>query len=461
MKKIYRNLILIIITLFILSKLYEGFIGPIAFVTGIPDETIWQGIAATYTFFIFLLIAVIVQNEFVHGYLERVTQTKIPALIGNVVTGFVLSFGVCIILSLVFDQSISTLLATLAGSLALLGFALKDYAVALVTGLVLNVEKSFKVGDEVSIDGMQGTVSQITWRNTVLTTSSGETIFIPNVSIFSTNITNFDLPNSNALRTVEITIDYDISVESVERIMYAAVLSAKGPKFVGTPSVFARKLLPNGILYEVQFTIEDNRDGLSSDHAVIRSILDCMRKSDISVTNRSSDLLYLVQQVKLFNQFSNEQCLTVTKYLLERRYAPLATIVHFSEVRNSLFIIAEGIVKCTMIDSDDQLIDQNYISTEFFGSDALFACLPQKVNAVSQSDVLTYEITQEALQSLFNIMPELKEAFAKNLALIQWKALNRNRYEDTIKPEELEPLENFYSGQIYANYGKVAPPKLN
>ena len=141
---------------------------------------------------------------------------------------------------------------------------------------------------------------------------------------------------------------------------------------MGTPSVFARKLLSNGILYEVQFTIADNRDGLNSEHAVIRSILDCMRKSDITVSNRSSDLLHLVQQVKLFNQFSNEQCLTVTKYLLERRYAPLATIVHFSEVRNSLFIIAEGIVKCTMIDSEDQLINQNYITTEFFGTCLLY-----------------------------------------------------------------------------------------
>lgn len=101
--------------------------------------------------------------------------------------------------------------------------------------------------------------------------------FILNISLANAVILNQSLPDARSKRAVEVLIDYDTSVESVERILYAAALGAAGFKQIGSPSVLARKMERDGVLYEVAFTIADYADGKKAEHAVIKSILKCMR----------------------------------------------------------------------------------------------------------------------------------------------------------------------------------------
>lgn len=67
-------------------------------------------------------------------------------------------------------------------------------------------------------------------------------------------------------------------------ILYAATLAAAGVTHVSPPSVFARKLTPDGVLYEVSFTIGNYGDGKKAEHAVIKSILQCMRDADTAIS---------------------------------------------------------------------------------------------------------------------------------------------------------------------------------
>src|SRR6185436_19156713 len=99
---------------------------------------------------------------------------------------------------------------------------------------------------------------------------------------------------------------------------------AHGVKHVAPPTVFARKLEKDGVLYEVTFTISEYADRKKAEHAVIRSILQCMRDAGIGVSfpktemiqtparvkiaNRSLDLFYLVQQVRLFRGLPDDLC---------------------------------------------------------------------------------------------------------------------------------------------------------
>jgi small-conductance mechanosensitive channel len=151
MKKGYRFLIVATIALGFLSLLQDSFIGPIALVTGFPDEVVWQWVVGAFSVTLTFLVARVFNQEFIHGYIERAWNVKVPNLIGDICSGIVIFIGGCLILSLVFKQNISALIVTGAGSAALLGFALKDFAVALATGIMLNFEDTFKVGDKVKI----------------------------------------------------------------------------------------------------------------------------------------------------------------------------------------------------------------------------------------------------------------------------------------------------------------------
>ncbi|APC05559.1 mechanosensitive ion channel family protein [Polynucleobacter asymbioticus] len=467
MKKGYRFLIILTIVLGFLSLLRDSFIGPIALVTGFSDELVWQWVVGAFSATLTLLVARIFNQEFIHGYIERAWNVKVPSLIGDICSGIVIFIGGCLILSLVFKQNISALIVTGAGSAALLGFALKDFAVALATGIMLNFEDTFKVGDKVKIGEYVGRVHQITWRNTVLLTDSLEAIYIPNVKISDAVVINLDLPNANTKQSIVFTIDYDVSVESAERILYAATLGAVGVKFVSPPYVFARELTDTGVKYEIQYVITNYRDRKSSEHAIIKSVLECMRVANITISsgaapedrikiaNRSLDLYHLVQQVKLFHKCSKEMWVNIGNELTPHRFKPGDVIVHAGERKDAIFIIAEGMASRMMVDANDFLVKQRFIATEFFGRQALFALMPHTATVTAEAEALVYELSKSSLQRLLKKYPELIETFAMTLAELNFEEECAALPDGSVRSEELDHIKNIYVGQLEANYGNA------
>ena len=469
MKKGYRFLVVLTIALGFLSLMRDSFIGPIALVTGFPDDMVWQWVVGMFSASLTFLIARIFNQEFIHGYIERAWNVKVPGLIGDICSGIVIFIGGCLILSLVFKQNISALIVTGAGSAALLGFALKDFAVALATGIMLNFEDTFKVGDKVKIGEHVGRVHQITWRNTVLLTDSLEAIYIPNVKISDAVVINLDLPNANTKQTLTFNIDYDVSVESAERILYAATLGAIGVKFVSPPYVYARELTDSGVKYEIQYIISDYRDRKPAEHAIIKSVLECMRVANITVSsgaliedrvkiaNRSLDLYHLVQQVKLFHRCSKEIWVSIGNELVPRRFKPGEIIVHAGQRKEAIFIVAEGMASRMMVDASDSLMKQRFIATEFFGRQALFAFMPHEATVTAEADALIYELSKESLQGLLKLHPDLIEIFASTLAELNLEEERAVSVDGAIKSGEISHIKNIYMGQLEANYGSALP----
>jgi len=475
MKKGYRGLVVLVIVLGILSLLRDGFIGPIALATGLPDEMVWQGVTELFLLALTFLVAKIFNEEFIHGYIERSWSVKVPNLIGDIASGIVIFIGVCLILSLVFHQNISALIVTGAGSAAILGFALKDFAVALATGIMLNFEDTFKVGDKVVIDGNVGVVHKITWRNTVLLTDTLEAVFIPNVKIADAVVTNYSLPNPNRKQMISVTIDYGVSVESVERILYAATLGASGVKLAAPPIVSAMEMTDTGVRYEVRFILQDYRDLVLSQHAIIKSILECMRVANITVAggitdtdgeitlnsntiaNRSKDLFYLVQQVKVFHHFSKEAWQTLSDLLIPKRFSSGQVIVEAGSRKHMMFIVAEGIASRMRVDQNDQLIKQRFIATEFFGRNALFAFMPYLATVTAETDVLLYELNESGLKALLVKHPELTRLLADTLASLDWIESNQSYLNEPMHPQDVIHFVRIHEGHLAANYGKNQP----
>jgi hypothetical protein len=303
----------------------------------------------------------------------------------------------------------------------------------------------------------------------VLQTINNEIVYVPNLSLSTAVILNMAQPDSRSRRVVELVIDYDTSVESAERILYAATLGAAGVDHVMPPTVFARKLTPDGVLYEVAFTISNYADGRKAEHSVIKGILQCMRDADITISfprsetiesrsrvkiaNRSLDVFHLVQQVRLFRGMSQDLCHRVSAALVERHVPAGAPIVQAGERRNALFIVGEGMAKRTASDREGATVRQErFIATEFFGRKALFACQAHNATVVAETAVLVYEFNRAALNRLIVETPELIETFAAALAQLSWADSHRGNRNEEPQPAVIGRLVNLYRGQIEANY---------
>lgn len=452
----------------------ELFTRPLSFVTGVAAPTLKQYELSLFVFAVTLFLAKLVRRDFVHGVLERRSGGEMPKLIGDLSSTVVLFIGVCVISAFVFKKDITALLATGGAGLMILGIALRDLLLAAFTGVLMNIEKPFRPGDLIRVnDKYTGRVEQITWRATILQTLSNEKLVIPNLLLSNAVIINYAMPDTRSRRSLEVIIDYDTSVESAERILYAAVLGAEVNMAV-PPAVNARRMERDGVVYEIMFTIVDYMDYKAAEHAVIKSVLNCMRDADITVSfpkseviqterrvhiaDRSLDIFHLVQQVRLFRRLSEDLCHRIADLLIQHHFTKGQTIVRAGEQRFSMFIVGEGMTRRHQTNRDGSaLIEQRFIATEAFGRKALFSCQSQAATVIAETNVLVYEFERGALARLIGEVPGLVGTMATELAYLGWQELRIGPPDREPDPATITHLVNLYRGQMEACYGVGLP----
>ncbi len=109
--------------------------------------------------------------------------------------------------------------ALLAGlGLGGLAFAMaaKDSVANIFGGLTVFIDKPFKIGDRIIIDGYDGTVYDMGLRSTKLKTLAGRTVTIPNKNFTEKYIENISSEPSRKV-TVTLGLTYDTTPENIQK----------------------------------------------------------------------------------------------------------------------------------------------------------------------------------------------------------------------------------------------------
>jgi small-conductance mechanosensitive channel len=144
-----------------------------------------------------------------------VLSTSIFAIIARVV---IMSIGLMIILQSL-NISITPMLTALGvGGLAV-ALALQDTLSNLFAGFHILLTRRVRVGDWVELEsGEAGEVIDITWRNTTIRQRRNNIIIIPNSTVASSIMTNYNLPLRELHIRVEVGVSYDSDLEHVEKV---------------------------------------------------------------------------------------------------------------------------------------------------------------------------------------------------------------------------------------------------
>jgi potassium-dependent mechanosensitive channel len=130
-------------------------------------------------------------------YLSKFTpggKQTFTAVIKNVTAGIVILFGLTII-----GIDLSVLIGLLGVVGIGLGFGLQGVVANLFAGIVILVSKPVKVGDHIIVDATEGTLEEIRFLNSVVSTLTHESIIIPNSKIVDNPIHNFSFDDSNII----------------------------------------------------------------------------------------------------------------------------------------------------------------------------------------------------------------------------------------------------------------------
>ena len=198
--------------------------------------------------------------------------------------------GILFILSS-YGISISPLLTALgAGGLAS-ALALQDTLANLFSGITTLVSKQVHMGDYIRLaSGEAGRVVDMNWRNTTIRTATGNMVIVPNKSIATATLTNYEQPLAECTISIPLTITYGNDLQHVEDVTLGVARHILEHSEYGVtgfePLVRYDKMGEYGISFNVVLRIRNIIDEAVLKHQFIKEIYTTYKNEGIDLLIR-------------------------------------------------------------------------------------------------------------------------------------------------------------------------------
>ncbi|KWF14433.1 mechanosensitive ion channel protein [Burkholderia ubonensis] len=176
-----------------------------------------------------------------------------------------------------------------------IGFGLQEIVKNFVSGLILLTERPVKVGDMISISGVEGDIRRINVRATEIQLSDRSTVIVPNSQLISQNLRNVTMGNSTqGVATLVLTFPLNTDPEQVRDLLLDAYREHPSILEKPAPSVTFSQLTPDGITLSVTGYVASPRIAGSTKSDLLFEILKRLRAAQISL---SSPRMLMVQNM--------------------------------------------------------------------------------------------------------------------------------------------------------------------
>lgn len=155
-----------------------------------------------------------------------------------------------------------TVLSVFGGALGVgLGLGLQKIASNYVSGFILLLDRSIRLGDMITADGHYGAVTRITTRYVVVRSLTGVEAIIPNDTLVTTTVLNHSYTDKNVRLAVRVQVAYGTDVPATLKLL--AEIARRHPRVRREPEPVAQvvSLADNGVELEIGFWISDPENG--------------------------------------------------------------------------------------------------------------------------------------------------------------------------------------------------------
>ena len=214
-------------------------------------------ISLLLTLFIALAVSIVIENRVMRA---QSLDTGMRVFAGKLVRA--LAFVLAILIALPLMGIDITVLSVFGGALGVgLGLGLQKIASNYVSGFIILLDRSIRIGDMVTIDQRQGVVSQLNTRYTVVRSLDGTEAIIPNESLITGTVINHSLSDKRVLLRLPIQISYGSPPELAQDLL--TKIGREHPRALKEPQAgaFVTGFGDNGFEMELCVWISDPEAG--------------------------------------------------------------------------------------------------------------------------------------------------------------------------------------------------------
>lgn len=155
-----------------------------------------------------------------------------------------------------------TALSVFTGALGVgLGFGLQKIASNYVSGFIILLDRSIRIGNIVQVGTDSGTVTQITTRYTVLRHAGGTEFIVPNETLIGTTVQNQTYSDNRMRLATTVGVAYDGDLELAMRLMVECAARQERVLADPAPSVLLTQFADSSINLELGFWVADPENG--------------------------------------------------------------------------------------------------------------------------------------------------------------------------------------------------------
>lgn len=247
---------------------------------------------------IFIIIGVVVARG-VRKWAAHSDRGNLGDVLGSFLKWVVILLGILLGLTIVIPSlRPGDLIAGLGIGSVAIGFAFKDILQNWLAGLLLLVGRPFRPGDQIVVNGYEGTVKRIETRATILTTYDGRDAIIPNADVYSTAVT-VNTAHKTRRSDYDVGIGYGDDIQHAREVILGCFSELDMVEEKPAPEVLVWDLAPSTVNLRVRWWTDSHR----TDVVHVKAVL--LERIKYALDKAGIDMAYPTQ-VMLFHDQTEE-----------------------------------------------------------------------------------------------------------------------------------------------------------
>jgi small-conductance mechanosensitive channel len=241
---------------------------------------------------IFIGVAWVVANGF-QRWARRRDRENLGEVLGAFLKWLVIFLGVLIGLTIVMPSlRPGDLVAGLGVGSVAIGFAFKDILQNWLAGVLLLLRQPFRPGDQIIVNGYEGTVQRVETRATIIRTYDGRDAIIPNADVYSNPVT-VNTAHERRRHEYDLGIGYGDDIEHARHVILSAIRGVPEVEVDPAPEVLVWELAGSSVNLRIRWWTQPRRiDVVLARSAVLQAVKQALDLDGIDMPYPTQVMLF-------------------------------------------------------------------------------------------------------------------------------------------------------------------------
>ncbi len=369
---------------------------------------------------------------FLRAFVVLGRQPRESKLVQDLLAALIYLTAIFAIVADVFDLPVKGLLATSGALAIIIGLALQSSLGDVFSGIVLNIERPYRVGDWIILDdSVQGKVIETNWRATHILTGNQDVAIIPNSVIAKSKLVNCSTPTKIHGASIRVKLEPSLTPAAGCNLLKEVLLGSTHILRTPEPTVTIKDLSAEMIDFELSYSVSDVGAVDQAQNEIFDRVfraagaagakfsprlLGSPRKTAPEDKGESGIPERLLAGISLFSTLTAKENAALASQMQRKDYKPGEVIVKTGTVLQALCIVSYGVLVGSVEENDRKIEVIRLAPGDYFGELGLLTGEPLNGEITALTRVTIYEISKDALSPLLKARPNMTEELSESLA---------------------------------------------